>query len=150
MKTIEFDQNNNQNNIFEKRRALSELSSYARALKEEKLLSPESAEDFHWWESAKVNDIILKIYQERTGCKVFKSFKQWKELGFNIKKGSKAFVIWSQKREGKKSKEQQEQQEQHTEQHTEEESAYKFFPLAYLFTESQVEHKDLKGGTNEI
>ena len=130
----------------ERRQELAELSHYARTLKEEKLLLGASAEDFLWWEAARVNDIVLRIYQERTGCKVFNTFEQWKKEGYHIKKGSKAFVLWSRKIEAKKGKEARAQEAQQAE--AGEDGKYKFFPLAYLFSELQVELQSKKGGAN--
>lgn len=55
----------------------------------------------------------------------YKTFKEWKELGYSLK-GQKGYPIWGRKRKMKRKDET-----------TGDESEYKAFPLAYIFHESQ-------------
>jgi hypothetical protein len=58
-----------------------------------------------------------------------KTFKQWKDEGRRIKKGSKSYILWGRPVRSKKK-----------ETETEPESKnYKFFPIVYLFSAEQVE-----------
>lgn len=70
--------------------------------------------------------IVNFIYQKETPG-VYNTFQEWKRLNKTIKKGEKGFAIWGQPiaTKGKK-------------QATEEETDMEYFPLCYLFHESQV------------
>lgn len=67
------------------------------------------------------------------GAEEFNTFKQWKEQGATIKKGSKAFLVWGQPI-GK----QRAQEAQQKGQEAPEEDEYRFFPICYLFSDKQV------------
>jgi hypothetical protein len=75
-----------------------------------------------------LNQYILNTYKAQTGAKVFKTFKQWKNEGYTIIKGSKGFPIFS--RPIGKIK-----QDKGIEASTEE---FKYFGTAILFNELQV------------
>ena len=60
----------------------------------------------------------------------FLTFKGWKEKGFKVKKGEKAFLVW-----GKKRKKEVEENEEAKE--------FSFFPLAFIFSNAQVEQINL-------
>lgn len=77
-------------------------------------------------DSKTVNQILIDWYTNETH-KEFHSFWDWKKLGFKVKKGEKAFFVWSKKRETKKENEKGEEEE------------FSFFSLAYLFSNAQVE-----------
>lgn len=79
-----------------------------------------------------VNDAIINTVYKNDIHKFFKTFNQWKADGFFVKKGEKAFVVW-----GRPTKEQE--TEKSKEETTEQEG--KFFPLAFLFSNAQVEEK---------
>lgn len=122
-----------------RRAALIELSVKARAYREEQLSKAETEEQLLFWSAIRINDIIADWYRQQSGAKEFKTFAQWKADGYNIIKGSKAFILWSKKRKVSK-------QEEATETNTEPtETAYEFFPVAYLFSDLQVE-KIQEGG----
>lgn len=125
-----------------RRAALIELSVKARAYREEQLHKAETEQQLLFWSSIRINDIIAGWYRETSGATEFRTFAQWKADGYNIKKGSKAFILWSKKKSVTKPGEA-------TEKNTEpsEETAYEFFPIAYLFSDLQVE-KVQKGGNN--
>lgn len=124
-----------------RRAALIQLSVKARAYREEQLNKAETDEQLLFWSAIRINDIIAGWYREESGAKQFKTFAQWKAEGYNIKKGSKAFILWSKKKSVTKPGEATENNTEPTE------TAYEFFPIAYLFSDLQVE-KAQKGGNN--
>ena len=72
-----------------------------------------------------INEGLANYYREQ-GHIDLKSFKQWKENGFQVKKGSKALLLWGQPKSINKNNEAEEEDEQ-------------FFPLAFVFSNLQVE-----------
>ena len=80
----------------------------------------------------RVNDVILENMYKSEEHNQFNTFKGWKEQGFKVIKGSKAFFIWSKPRKIDKKNE----QEQSTD---DDKKSYKMFGLAYLFSNAQVE-----------
>lgn len=83
----------------------------------------------------RVNDILIQMYKNEEHQE-FENFWQWKKRGFKVKKGEKAFFVWSKKRTGTEK----------AENDTDEEKEFKFYSLAYLFSNAQVE--PLKSGDN--
>jgi hypothetical protein len=75
-----------------------------------------------------VNEGLKEIY-EKSDPKIdeFKTFWQWKDEGYTINKGSKAFLIWGQPRKGSQIAE-----------GSDEPDEYSFWPLCYLFANTQV------------
>jgi hypothetical protein len=122
--------------INENRDRLIKLSVKARSLRKEKIENAESSEDALFWASMSINDIIAMWYREQSGAKVFKTFNQWREEGYLIKKGAKAFVLWARRQKGKDVAVKQEGGEP-------EYVEYKFYPITYLFSEQQVEIPEL-------
>lgn len=57
----------------------------------------------------------------------FNNFWAWKKKGFKVKKGEKAFFVWSKKMKSKDKESQDEDKE------------FSFFSIAYLFSNAQVE-----------
>lgn len=125
-----------------RRAALIELSIKARAYREDQLKQAKTEQELLYWSAIRINDIIADWYKKESGATIFKTFAQWKKDGYNIKKGSKAFILWSKKKSVTKSGEAIEANTELTE-----ETAYEFFPIAYLFSDLQVE-KVQKGGQN--
>lgn len=41
------------------------------------------------------NEFLMNMYKAQTGQIIFRTFKAWKELGFNVKKGESSFPVWS-------------------------------------------------------
>lgn len=76
-----------------------------------------------------VNEGLLEIYSDGEETE-FNTFHQWKEKGYSIMKGSKAFLVWGKPR-----------QVAVAEPQTPEEEEYKYWPVCYLFSENQVERK---------
>ena len=73
-----------------------------------------------------INEGIIKTIYTDDKNQEFKSFWSWKKEGKKIKKGSKAFPIWGKPRKAEKQNEESEN------------DSYKFFPVAYLFSNNQV------------
>lgn len=103
----------------QRRKKLIALSEEAREIRDEEGLD------------CTINDIIIERFYTNGHHNTFKTFKSWKEEGFSVIKGSEAFVIWGKKRTIEQAKD-------HREEESEEAKKYKFFPLAYLFSNQQV------------
>ena len=92
----------NRNAQFER---LLAASAEARAIREMMINTAKSIEQAMFFEGQPLNYFILKyVYAPaEEGTTDFKKFNEWKNEGYTIKKGSKAFPVWSQptKREKK-------------------------------------------------
>ena len=79
--------------------------------------------------------LINEVYttEEKT---TFNTYKGWAEKGYQVKKGEKSVFVWSKPLKGKAKTE-----AEATDEGTPEEKKYKFFGLAYLFDNTQVEPK---------
>ena len=115
-----------------KRAALVELSVKARLFKEVKMHSTKNPLEMQYWEDIRINEVIAQWYKDQTGATTFNTFNQWAKLGYRVNKGSKSVTLWAKKRTAK---------------HTIEpiskasdviESEYKFYPIAFLFSDLQV------------
>lgn len=77
-----------------------------------------------------VNEGLAMYYAEQ-GHTTLHSYKQWLDLGFQVKRGSKALLMWGSpltyKKEGQPEKKEGEEKED------------QFYPLAYVFSNLQVE-----------
>lgn len=104
-----------------RRKALITLSRQAREMRD----SNEELADLT------INDIVLEHFYTDEENFEFKLLRDWNKAGFQVKKGARAFTIWGKKRKGTKAAEQEGGEDQE----------YKFFPLAYLFSNAQVEQK---------
>lgn len=98
-----------------KREQLKELSKAAAKFVEEE-------------KAASINDALTIIYQLQ-GHEEIHSFKEWLSRGFVVKIGEKALLLWGTPFKASK----QEKQESN------EKDEYKFFPLAFVFSNKQVE-----------
>ena len=78
-----------------------------------------------------VNAGLVAMYAEQ-GHTEINSYRQWKEKGFQVKRGSKALLLWGEPRNGGK-------QEKPEKKEGEETDEFKFWPLAYVFSQLQVE-----------
>lgn len=115
-----------------KRLALSERSKKARAFREGQVKKAVNDKEALFWASKNINDIIMMWYKEESGATEFKSFFQWKQAGFSVKKGEKAYLLWAKKRNATAKIETPENEDPLEEE-------YRFFPLAYIFSDKQVE-----------
>lgn len=73
-----------------------------------------------------VNEAIIETTYKSAEHQEFKKFWDWKNAGYTILKGSKAFPIWAQPIKGKKKVEIEEGKE------------FEFFPICFLFSNAQV------------
>lgn len=74
---------------------LLQASAAARTIKEKLINEAVSDNQAFFYESQPLNYFILK-YIYKDGGAEFKKFNEWKAEGYTIKKGSKAFPVWSQ------------------------------------------------------
>lgn len=77
-------------------------------------------------DAATINEGLIEHYK-KGGHEQFKTFGQWKDSGFSIKKGSKAFLVWGSPREIVHPDPENNDDE------------FRYFPLCYLFSDLQVE-----------
>lgn len=101
----------------ENRHKLIQLSIQAREIREEECLD------------STINEIIRLYFYTDDTHQIFNTFWEWKDKGYKVKKGEKAFLFWGSKRKNK-----QDQQAQ-----SQEEESYSFYPLCYVFSNAQVE-----------
>ena len=84
---------------------LLSASAQARQIRELMINTAKSLQQAMFLEGQPLNYFILKYVYAPTeeGTTDFKKFNEWKQEGYTIKKGSKAFPVWSQptKRERK-------------------------------------------------
>lgn len=79
-----------------------------------------------------VNDKIMNfIYNPKNNLE-FRSFRNWKEQGYTVKKGSKAFLLWGQPI----NKNAESKDDLHNVNDADNEDI--FFPLAFIFSSDQV------------
>jgi len=75
-----------------------------------------------------VNDGLKEIYTEQNPeIDEFKTFQQWKREGATVRKGEKAFLIWGQPR-----------QVSQVPEGTTEPEEFKYWPICYLFANTQI------------
>jgi len=82
--------------------------------------------------AATINEGLIELYSEGDESMEFNTFFEWKKKGFSIKKGSHAFLVWGKPKKLPVSPKEGETEET-------EEDEFKFWPVAYLFSEKQVE-----------
>lgn len=78
-----------------------------------------------------VNDAIMETLYKDNTHKEFKSYRQWKNEGYQVNKGEKAFLLWAKPKQINKPMEESPTDEEW-------EEMLKFFPIAYLFSNAQV------------
>lgn len=117
------------------RQELRERSQEAKAIRQGMIAKAETAAEQLNAAATTLNFIITGMYQAETGCKEFKTFKDWKEAGYKVKKGVSGFPVWGTPKQITKKLETEEGEELHSD-------PQEFWPLCYLFNESQVEKMD--------
>ena len=116
-----------------KRAELIALSNEAKEIRDTMAEAAETENEAMYWASRTINYMLLNHMYQTEGATEFNTFKQWKEQGATIKKGSKAFLVWGQPVGKQRAKEAPEKGQQ-----TDEEDNYKYFPICYLFSDRQV------------
>lgn len=86
---------------------------------------------------------LLRFHYACQGCSNLKTFKEWKEAGYVVRKGEKALLIWGTPVISKTEKERIAELKKQGKEEEAKEAKEDFFPLCYLFAESQV-HKTEK------
>ena len=76
---------------------------------------------------------LLRAYYAQAGHTELKTFEEWKQAGFYIRKGEKAILLWGHPKPSRQAKEAAKQAGK-----PEEEAEIDFYPLAYLFSNQQV------------
>lgn len=76
-------------------------------------------------DASTINEGLIEIYSNGKNIE-FNTFYQWKEKGFSIVKGSKAYLVW-----GKPKKLPVKEPE-------DKEDEFKYWPVCYLFSSDQV------------
>ncbi len=116
-----------------KREKLKEISKFAKSLQETE------------YPDLTINEILIDvIYQRENGERLtFDTFNGWRKRGKRVRKGEKAYLIWGKKREVPI----QEAQEGDND-------SFKFFPMAFVFSNEQVEsyavHEDSITGFEDL
>lgn len=98
-----------------------------------KRLSEDVAKLVEQGEFENINSALIgKLYlnDENTD---FKTYKQWAKDGYQVRKGSNAFLVWGKPKEKQKPEEQTTPEDENTKD--------KFFPLCFLFSNAQVDKK---------
>lgn len=82
-----------------------------------------------------LNYIVVGMYKKETGHEHFKTFHDWKKEGYSVNKGATAFAVWGTPKRVKDTVETESGEVLEGE-------SWEFWPLCYLFNESQVAKKD--------
>lgn len=82
-----------------------------------------------------VNQMLIKIYTEKTGATVFKTFNDWKKEGHIVQTGETAFRIWGSPIQAKKK---EGQEKTHPNNKDDEANNFEYFPMCCLFGNHQV------------
>lgn len=98
-------------------------------------------------EGLTVNDLLMIYAYNPLNKLIFKSFKAWQHDGMQVKKGSKAFLLWGEPVKSEKGEAQTEPPQAKATGDKPEKYA-KFFPLAFVFSSEQVEPIKIKNIIN--
>lgn len=112
------------------REKLIDSSNQAKKLRSDMAEGATNENEAFFWASRTVNYILLNHMYPTDEATEFNTFKQWKEKGATIKKGSKAFAIWAQPIAGQKPDKKKEEGQ--------EPDQYEYFPICFLFSNKQV------------
>lgn len=112
---------------------LIQLSQQAKELREQILLAT--------GEELTINQTLILIHKEVSGASTFKTFNEWKEAGFKVKRHEKAFRVWAKPRKGLVKNDAPKDTQ------TDEEK-YSFYPMCCLFNELQVEAFEMQTESN--
>lgn len=118
----------NKNNPFAKAKGIKEKRKILKALSKGAKISAKMM-------GVTTNDVLIENYSDKNHQE-FHSFMDWKEKGFVVKKGAKAFCVWSSPIE-RKAKKGKDEKGKKTKKET------KYFGIAHLFSNYQVK-KDKK------
>ena len=114
------------------RRALSELSQKAKLVKQQQLAKAKTETEKLQAAALTINDILISMYQSQTGFKTFRTFNDWKKLGYSVKRDETSFRIWARPKQVTDKVTTEEGKELTSE-------PWEFWPMCCLFHENQVE-----------
>ena len=120
--------NENKSRFEERRQKLMEITADARQLRENLANEAKTEAEALAILATPLNDIIVENYYRIADQKPLKTFKQWKEEGKSIIKGSKCYTLWGRPLQAQAAEEGKEVEDE----------VKKFFPLVYVFTAAQV------------
>ncbi len=118
----------------EKTQELKEKRPIEEARERLKLLSLEVKDLVEDGTFETVNDAIMETMYKSREHRTFNSFMGWKQYGKKVKKGEKAFLLWSKPKNIAKDQKPEEETEESTQ-----DDMYKYYGIAYLFSNAQVE-----------
>lgn len=82
--------------------------------------------------SITVNDLLIRYYEKQAGAPLdLNTYEQWRERGYQVRKGSVSFMVWGKPLNTKKKKEDPDTTD------PTEEGKEDFFPVCHLFDKSQ-------------
>lgn len=110
----------------QKRQRLAQLTAHFRQIRQSRIDTAKTVEDAFYWASRTLNSFIVELYQEQAGEGEFKTFGQWKRENRTIKKGEQGWPIWGQPLGTREDDKPEEKEDENL-----------YFPLCYLFHESQ-------------
>ncbi|MGM9644254.1 MAG: ArdC-like ssDNA-binding domain-containing protein [Eubacteriales bacterium] len=86
-----------------------------------------------------INEMLHDYYAKKNNITELNTFDQWKDKGYQVRRGEKAFLFWGKPRSKQKQEEQTAEEQTEQEQPTEQNAARKdeYFPICYLFDISQ-------------
>ena len=120
------------------RAALIGMGKEAKSL----LQLAESGLSFKGFEKCRrINDVLVVMHQQASGCAKFQSFLDWKEEGYKVKKGATGYGVWGTPRKAKNAAQCDTATNESSSEVNSEES-YEYWPICYLYNESQVEKLD--------
>lgn len=115
----------------EKREQLKAISAELQAQRD--LMQVMGVEDL-----PTINEMLHDYYAKKSNITELNTFDQWKDKGYQVRRGEKAFLFWGKPRSKQKQEEQpaeeQTEQEQPAEQNAKKDE---YFPICYLFDISQ-------------
>ena len=116
----------------EKREQLKSISAELQAQRD--LMQAMGMEDL-----PTINEMLHDYYAKKNNITELNTFDQWKDKGYQVRKGEKAFLFWGKPRSKQKAEEQPAEEQTEQEQQTEQDNTKKdeYFPICYLFDISQ-------------
>ena len=78
--------------------ALIQRSILAKEIRKNLIAKAETEEQALYAASLTINDILVTQYKEETGAETFHTYKDWLELGYQVRKGEKSFRVWGRPR----------------------------------------------------
>ncbi len=86
-----------------------------------------------------INEMLHAYYEKNNEITELNTFDQWKEKGYQVRRGEKAFLFWGKPRNKQKKQAEPAEEQTEQEQQAQQTTAKKddFYPICYLFDISQ-------------